>query len=134
MCGGRTTPGPRRRRSTPGRSCRNSRSTADRSAARWRWWSSPDCEPDATGAVVVAVVEHEVAVAMPGYRRVLDHLRIPAGGRRCHAGEAVVALPAYAIVRPGIAEPVGFYLVREPHPVEAVPFADEGACQEIGRA
>src|SRR3546814_12529499 len=68
-----------------------------------RWWSSPDCEPDATGAVVVAVVEHEVAVAMPGYRRVLDHLRIPAGGRRCHAGEAVVALPAYAIVRLGIA-------------------------------
>src|SRR3546814_8994767 len=94
-----------------------------------RWWSSPDCEPDATGAVVVAVVEQEVAVAIPGYRRVLDHLRIPAGGRRCHAGEAVVALPAYAIDRLGIAEPVGFSLVREPHPVAAVLFEDEGACQ-----
>src|SRR3546814_11379157 len=68
---------------------------------------------------------------MPGYRRVLDHLRIPAGGRRCHAGEAVVALPAYAIVRLGIAEPVGFSLVREPHPVAAVLFADDGACQGV---
>src|SRR3546814_19801453 len=68
---------------------------------------------------------------MPGYRRVLDHLRIPAGGRRCHAGEAVVALPAYAIVRLGIAEPVGFSLVREPHPVAAVLFEDEGACQGV---
>src|SRR5688500_16340071 len=86
------------------------------------------CVSDAGDAVTVSVVEHVPSTSVVEDERIGLHLGVPAAaGLGLKVKELVLPLPAQAVSRLGIPDPIGVAARAVPHAVEIAIFEHAGS-------